>query len=325
MKGKTLLVATLGTGLVVTLGVLGQRLIFGAPSGPDTRHRAAAAADAPAPRAAAARDADERDGGPRFENLVVTAPGALERQDGGRWVAVVQGTRLQATDRIRTQGEGSVALQAADGSRIELVDEVEVTVEALTRSLAELELHRGRLRADLAEGSDLALRVTSSGASAQAQNGAFVVVADGSGMVAVASETAEVRLRAQDREVLVAAGHQAVVQPDGPPSDPEAIPESVLLQVAWPTSRVQRERRLVVRGHVAPGSEVRVADQRTAVRPDGSFETEIELAEGANRIAVRARDVAGRTKVEESPAVMVKTHPPPLEVLSQGQWTGGPD
>jgi hypothetical protein len=255
----------------------------------------------------------------------VTTPGGLERRDGDQWVALAPGTQLGVTDRIRSRGEGVAALRAADGSRIELVDEVEVTVEALTRSLAELELHRGRLRADLAEGSDLALRVTSSGATAEAQDGAFVVVADGSGMVAVASETAEVRLRAHDREVLVAAGQQAVVPPEGPPSDPQAIPDSVLLEVAWPTGRVQRDRRLVVRGHVAPGSEVRVADRSTPVRPDGSFETEVELAEGVNRVAVRARDIAGRTKVDESPAVMLKTRPPPLEVLEQGQWTRGPN
>lgn len=324
MKGKTLLVATVGTGLLVGLGVLGQELIFGAPRGRDPEPRITPPSESTgAPRASAAADAGERDAAPRFENLVVTTPGRLERQEGDQWVAVAAGTQLRVTDRIRTQGEGAAALQAADGSRIELVDEVEVTVESLTRSLAELELHRGRLRADLAEGSDLALRVTSSGASAEAQNGAFVVVADGSGMVAVASETAEVRLRAQDREVLVAAGQQAVVAPDQPPSDPEAIPESVLLEVAWPTGRVQRERRLVVRGQVAPGSEVRVADRSTRVRPDGSFETEVSLAEGVNRVAVRARDIAGRTKVDESPAVMVKTRPPPLEVLEQGQWTGG--
>jgi hypothetical protein len=323
MRGKTLLVGTLGTGLVIGLGVLGQQLIFGASRDRD-RVPAPATATAPDPTANPSADAGERDAGPRFESLVVTAPGALERQAGGQWVAVASGSRLAVTDRIRTQGEGAVTLEAADGSRIELVDEVEVTVEALTRSLAELELHRGRLRADLADGSDMALRVTSSGASAEAQNGAFVVFADGTGMVAVASETAEVRLRAQEREVLVAAGQQSLVRPDGPPSDPEAIPEAVFLEVAWPQGRVQRERRLVVRGRVDPGTEVRIEDRSTSVAHDGTFETEVALSEGVNRVAVRARDIAGRTKTAESPAVMVKTRPPPLEVLSQGHWNGVP-
>ncbi len=147
-----------------------------------------------------------------------------------------------------------------------------------------------------------------------------MVFADGSGMVAVASETAEVRLRANNREVTVAAGQQSVVHSGQAPSDPESIPDEVFLHVAWPQRRTQRNRRLVIRGRAGPGSEVRVANQRVSVTSDGSFEARVQLDAGPNRLSVWTRDPSGREVVSESPEVVVRDRPPRLEVVSPGAW-----
>ena len=139
-------------------------------------------------------------------------------------------------------------------------------------------------------------------------------------MVAVASETAEVTLRAREREVVVAPGQQSLVRPDAPPSDPEIIPEEVFLKVAWPQQHRQREKRLVIKGQVQPGTAVTVGGQQAVVDREGAFSTKLELDEGPNTIVVKARDFTGRVRREESPTVVVKNRPPRLEVVDQGQW-----
>jgi hypothetical protein len=283
-----------------------------------------AAAPLPSPSPAAPVAPRPADAGAPVATLAVHDAGSIERLEGQLWVPLAPGTALAVDDRIRTTGRGRSVLRAGSGDRIELVDEVEISVEALTRSLAELELHRGRLRAELAESSGVALRVRSSGATAEARAGAFMVFADGTGMVAVASETAEVRLRAADHEVTVGAGEQSVVAAGGPPSDPEEVPDEVLLRVAWPAERARRDRRLVVRGQAGRGAEVRVGSEPVAVGPDGAFETTVELDAGPNRVTVWARDPAGRSRAEESPEVVVRDRPPRLEVISPGGWGAEP-
>lgn len=317
MRRNTVIIALLSTALLIGAAVLISRAIF-----TDTP-------DQPAPHATSTDDETPRTPPRVVENappeeatiaLTVTQPGGLERLDGERWVALEPGAELNEDDRIRASGQSTAVLSTSNGSRIELVDEVEVSVEVLTRSLTELELYRGRLRADLDDDAGLELRVRASGATAEARAGAFVIYSDGAGMVAVASETAQVRLEAQEREVVVAAGQQAIVPPEEAPSEPEQIPEEVFLRVAWPQRRAQRERHLVVRGAVAPGSEVRIGDQRAEVDREGHFEARVQLDAGPNRVKVRTRDILGRERVEESPPVIVKNRPPRLEVISGGQW-----
>jgi len=146
------------------------------------------------------------------------------------------------------------------------------------------------------------------------------VFADGHGMVAVASETATVRLAAQENEVALQAGQQSVVTPGSPPSDPESIPDEVFLSISWPEERLRRDQRLVLRGRVQPGTEVRVGGQRPEVTAGGEFEAQVDLDAGPNTVTVSARDPAGRTRDERSPPIVVRNRPPRLEVVNEGLW-----
>ncbi len=321
MRRHLLLIAIIGGLAVIGAALIGQGLVFSTvePSEvPRTSLATQLAVEAPEPEAA-----DEAAGQEAREEplvLTVTTPGNLERLVDGSWERVPEGARLETSDRVRTRGVGRVVIMADDGTRVEMIDEVDVSVAQLTRSLTELVLREGRVRAELGDGSDLALRVRSSGALAEGRGGAFTVFADGQGMVAVASETATVRLEAEDEEVALGAREQSVVLPGSPPSDPEAISEEVFLNVAWPEERLQRSPRLVVRGRVRPGTEVRVAGQRAEVASDGAFEAPVELDAGPNRISVTARDPAGRSREERSPPITVRNRPPRLEVVSDGIW-----
>lgn len=319
MRASNILLAVAGLGTLVGAAVIGQRALVASehPRTPDLGPREAAppAAEADAPPAPAAALVRER------IELVVRQAGALERaNEQGGWSPLSNGDVLVETDRIRAAEGGRAILETVDGSRVELVDEVEVAVGALSRSIAELELGRGRVRADLTEGSSLAIRVRAAGAVAEGRGGAFTVYADGAGMVAVASETASVALRAREESVTVAAGEQSVVLPGGTPSDPEAIPEQVFLSIAWPEQRLTRDRQLRVRGTVSPGTEVRVDGRRAAVDRAGGFEASLILDAGPNELDVTARDPSGRTRTERSPAIVLKNRPPRLEPVGGGLW-----
>jgi len=280
MRRGTILAAIVGLAVLLGAAYAGQRLL----GATDEVEPAAGSRrpDAPtSPTTAPTPEAPEPAGDP--VTMTVLEPGTLEREGAdGQWQPLPAGTALVETDRVRTVGSGRAVIQASDGSRVELVDAVDVAVATLTRSIAELDLRQGRLRADLRDGSELALRVRSSGAVAEGRGGAFTIYADGAGMVAVASETAEVSLRAQDREVALAEGQQSVVHAGEAPADPEAIPEEVLLAVTWPEQRI--------------------------------------LDAGANTVGVSTRDPAGRTRTSESPTIVVRNRPPRLERVHGSIW-----
>ncbi len=319
MRRPLVLLVIVACAAVIIAAVAAQRYVVPETVATDNSTSAIAPAATKGTRAAPENAA------PRSESeaplsLSVIQPGGLERFSNGEWSPVPEGAQLFESDRIRTKSTGRVVVGASDGTRVELVDEVDISVSLLTRSLTELELRQGRLRADLGSKANVALRVRSSGAVAEGRNGAFTVFADGSGMVAVASETAAVKLLARDVEVELVGGQQSIVQPSSTPSDPELIPEEVFLRVDWPSESLRREKRLVVRGHVAPGTEVRIEGHRPEVAEDGSFELPVELDAGTNRVSVSARDPAGRSTVDRSPPIVVRNRPPRIEVVGDGLW-----
>lgn len=324
VRRHLLLPGVICIGLVIGLAIMGHRYLIADEDLAAVSTSAIAAAAQPDPAGAPATTpespapAAQAETGPR--SLTVVTPGSLERLVEGQWLPVTAGAHLVASDRIRATSPGRVVIASDDGARVELLNEVDVSVSLLTRSLTELELREGRVRADLGDGSNVALRIRSSGAVAEGRGGAFTVFADGGGMVAVASETASVRLMAHDREVEVLAGQQSVVQAGAQPSDPEAIPEEVFLHVAWPEERLRRDRRVVVRGRVDPGSEVVIGGQRPRIAADGAFEAAVELDAGPNQISVSARDPSGRSREERSPRIEVRNRPPRLEVVGEGIW-----
>lgn len=319
MKRPLLLFAVIVSAVVIASAVAAQRFVVPSVESPERASSSLVPATQKTQRRAPESPAPASEGESPL-SLSVVESGGLERFVDGNWAPLTEGTLLFESDRIRTKSTGRAIIGASDGTRVELVDEVDISVSVLTRSLTELELRQGRLRADLGSKSNIALRVRSSGAVAEGRNGAFTVFADGSGMVAVASETAAVKLMAQDVEVELTGGQQSIVRPGAAPSDPELIAEEVFLEVDWPAESLRREKRLVLRGRVAAGTEVRIGGRRPEVEEDGSFEVPIELDAGTNRISVNARDPAGRSKIERSPPIVVRNRPPRLEVIDDGIW-----
>jgi len=270
------------------------------------------AAPAPAP---AARPPDAApagpDAAPALSFAIAGVEGTVEVRRGGVWTQVMAGDRLAAADAIRTGDAGRATLRAAGGDELVLRERVELAVERLGATVTELTLLRGRVKAAAAAGTER-LQISSAGAQAVgAGGGRFTVYADTRGAVAIASESGDVRVIAAGTEVVVGAGTQSYVPPGQAPTGPVPIPEAVFLSVAWPGGEVATAKA-TVRGKAAPGTEITVAGQPAVVKDDGSFETQVALREGANRIEVLAETVDGRTRTSAG-RIQVNTKGPPLE------------
>jgi len=232
------------------------------------------------------------------------------------------GDTLAPPMRIRTGDAGSAVLRAADGSTVKLLGGTTARVESLSRELERLSLGEGMVEADVRDdpGRLVQLDLDEPGAApgaspaARTRGAAFVASTDGSGRSAVATRRGEVILSARGKEVIVHTGEYARVGPGERPGAPSPIPGSLFLKVAWPSA--SRVRTVVVAGETQPGARVAVQGRFVRVAPDGKYRAEVSLDEGTHQLAVDATDVAGRTKRERSPPILIDTstdfqaHPP---------------
>jgi hypothetical protein len=244
-----------------------------------------------------------------FEILEVA--GTVEVRRGDAWLPVQPGDRMGTTDAIRTGVEGRAVLRAESGDELRLRERVELEIGRLSEKTTELDLRRGKLRAEAAAGTER-LQITSGEAQAVGKGGGtFTVFSDPRGAVTVASESGDTEVIAQGASVTVEPGKQTYVAPGQKPGDPVPIPDEVFLQVAWPTGEVHA-KRVQVRGKAEPGSSVLVNGEPTAVDPKGVFATEVPLQEGRNKVAVVAESIDGKTRQKKG-EVDVNTKGPPLQ------------
>jgi len=207
--------------------------------------------------------------------------------------------------RIRTGAGASAVLRAPDGTEIALADGVDISVEELSSTAARFALGRGKVRA--ASPGARQVTVNSSGAHTEARGARFTIYTSPRGLVAVASEAGNVKVRAQNKEVQVAAGQQSIVPPHRAPGDPVPIPDEVFLRVDWPGETLKREPETFVRGKAKPGERVRVNGVETDVSIDGTFVAKVRLKEGKNApLVVEAEAMDGRKRLLRGPALEIR-------------------
>ena len=209
--------------------------------------------------------------------------------------------------RIRTGGNGSAVIRAPDGTEIALADGVDISVEEISSTVARFALGRGKVRA--ASPATRQLTVDSSGAHTEAKGARFTIYTSKGGLVAVASESGNVKVRARDREVQVGAGQQSIVPPHQAPGDPIPIPDEVFLKVDWPDETLKKDPETLVRGHAKPGERVRVNGVETDVAVDGTFIAKVRLKEGKNNpLVVEAEAMDGKKRLLRGPAVEIRNN-----------------
>ena len=135
-------------------------------------------------------------------------------------------------------------------------------------------------------------------------------MSDDNGRVSVAALTGRARFSAGGKSLSVPAGSESSSVAGGPPSDPERIPEEVLLDVVWPAEEQRHATdRASVEGHAHASTRVTINGTAASVGPDGRFNAVVPLRVGKNTLDVAAEDVIGRTR--HATGTVVRRGPPP--------------
>lgn len=242
--------------------------------------------------------------------------GAVQvRRGAGEWKPAQSGEALQAADGVRTGDGASAVLVGGDAYEVKMEPGTAVSVDELTESISRVLLESGMASAKVKGAARHTFEVKAAGSDALARTreGAFTISNNAQGTVAVGTQAGEVEFGGKGKVVIVRAGQQSLVKPGQGPTDPVAVPTSLLLKVRWPATREVNKKRLVLTGHAEPGAQVEIGGRVIPTDANGKFVHTLQLVEGRNELKVRARAVGGI--VEESRGqVNVDTTPPSMGV-----------
>ena len=221
--------------------------------------------------------------------------GNVEAFQNGQWYVARAGHLLSSKDVVRTHG-GARAFLRRGSVEIEVRDNMDLRVDQLEKTTAKLGLLRGgHVTANVGKDDEkleinaLDTRTTNVGAAR------FAVSVSPSGNVSVAASEGAARFEAHGKQVLVRKGNESTAFPGAAPSDPEPMPEQLLLSVIWPEDD-KPEGASQIRGHASPSSRVRVNGEETPVAPDGTFVAHVQVSAPQTRVHVEAEDISGRQK-----------------------------
>jgi hypothetical protein len=249
---------------------------------------------------------------------VTALQGVVEALQNGQWYLVRPGHRLSTRDVVRT-AVGARAVLQRGGVEIELRDNMDLRLDDLEKETAKVGLLRGgKVWASVADGNEHVEITARHTKTANIGAARFVVSVSPSGKVHVAASEGSARFAAKGKEVVVTTGSVSTALPEEAPTDPEPIPQELLLSVIWPDDdRIDGQAR--IKGHAQASSRVNVNGVETEVGSDGTFRAAVPLKVGKNRVQVGAEDILGRSKSVER--VVTRTAPPPtLEPTGQEIW-----
>jgi hypothetical protein len=226
---------------------------------------------------------------------ITALEGEVEAQHDGAWSLLQAGDYLSRDDVVRTPVGGRATLRRG-AIEIEIRERSQVKLDKLADATARLAVLEGAGDVSAAVTADNeTLEIASNDTATVNRGQARWVVSGREGHVYVATKTGEVSFSAHGREVLVRAGHESHAANGEPPSEPEGIPEDVLLSVFWP-QRAHTGDDAPVRGKTRPSSRVRVNGRPVPVERDGSFQAPVRLEDGDNSVQVEAEDIVGRRR-----------------------------
>jgi len=235
--------------------------------------------------------------------LVQAVEGSVHHIDqNGKRATVSPGLILERSSRIETQADGRAFLALGEGSTLTVDQASSVRILDVTREGVRIELDNGSVEATVRpeRGS---LGIVAADREVIGRDGSFAVGVNAGGSMAVETHQGSVEILGVDSLDVLEQGERLLLLSDGTPRV-AAIPESLLLEVAWPESARTRHAEVAVRGLTDPGAEVRVgaAGRWTTVVADasGHFEANIPLDEGSNPLRVISKDPLGRTSEDET-------------------------
>lgn len=253
--------------------------------------------------------------------LVQAVEGSVFTFDrGGRRTEVDPGLILQPAERLETARDGRAFLALGEGSTLTVEHGSSVRVLDVEADGVRIELDGGAVEATVRpeRGS---VGIVSGAREVVGRNGSFAVGLNSGGSLAVESHVGDVEVLGLDGVEGLNQGQRLMLLADGTPQV-AAIPESLLLEVAWPETARTRHAEVAVRGQTDPGAEVRVgaSGRWTTVVADarGLFEASIPLQEGENPVQVVSRDPLGRSS--EASRTVVRDSEPPTGATIEVQY-----
>jgi hypothetical protein len=259
---------------------------------------------------------------PRPTQLTVRrVEGHVERRasEGEQWQPLAPNASVSEQDSVRTDDGAKAVLAGEGGLEIELAEQSQLAMLALKPDEAKVVVERGRVAATTGKGAagkaatKLSVGARDTDAWVEAKQGAFAVLRDGDGKLAVAVTEGDVAVTAQNTRVQVGAGEQSIVQPNQAPAKPTRIPTSLFLKVARGGPSRLAQRTTEVSGLTTPGAAVFVNGTPVTTDPSGKFVAKVPLQEGRNQLQVSVRDVLGRREQQQLADVTVDTQPPKLK------------
>jgi hypothetical protein len=253
--------------------------------------------------------------------LVQAVEGTVTHVDEkGERAAVDPGLILERSSRIETEADGRAFLALGEGSTLTVDQASSVRILDVTRDGVRIELDGGSVEATVRpeRGS---LGIVHGEREVVGRDGSFAVGVNSSGNMAVESQQGSVEILGVESVEALGQGERMLLLSDGTPHV-AAIPESLLLEVAWPQSARTRHAEVAVRGQTDPGAEVRVgaSGRWTTVVADatGHFEANIPLEEGENPLRVISRDPLGRST--EDQRLLTRDSEPPGSAVFEVQY-----
>lgn len=220
------------------------------------------------------------------------------------WKALNVGETLASDNKVKTGDNSKVTFRIGEKSKLELAERGELTVGDVTDDDRRLKLNKGRLSVEYKkEDKRLLIENQDGSAVAETEEGTFSILSTGT-TVAVATKTGSVNLMSGEDKVTVNPGEQSVAK-GGVVSKPAPIPLSVMLRVVDPGCRVQREKFVVLKGKVTPGSSVTANGTSADVAINGGFSVRVPLRVGKNNIKVVTEDPSGRRAKRNFPCITV--------------------
>ncbi|HSN91013.1 MAG TPA: FecR domain-containing protein [Anaeromyxobacteraceae bacterium] len=253
--------------------------------------------------------------------VVASVSGRAEvlRRGGGR-APLASGDRLAPDDAVATGPGARLELAAGESYHVVLDGASRFGIEEITQELSRFRLEEGRVSATVRDDAERAVEIASVRDAVARTRGGEVSVLRSGPVVAVGVARGQAEFRSAGRTVLLRSGQQSAAAEGAAPTSPAPIPPSLLLKVAWPEEQVTAQRSFVVTGRASPGAQVAVGAVPVPVAPDGAFRHVVELSEGAQRLTVSARDVAGRREVVRSPEIVLDTGGPEAEFDTKELW-----
>jgi len=237
----------------------------------------------------------------------VTHRGAADQQ----WRTVSPGDRLQVQETIKTEKDATVGLQVDEKSRIEMGKRTRLTIRQLDDQAHRFHLEEGKVHVRYEPSGDREVQIGVPGDGQMARTGQGQFFAqNNTGTLSVATLQGQTLLGDKVNLVQIPAGSLSAMPIGKSPLPVRPIPNSVMLRVDEPRSRVQREPFTIISGKTDVGAMVTVNDVLAKVDSQGRFWIRIPLMEGRNRILVRTEDVAANTSRKELPAIVVDSHAP---------------